>query len=354
MKVRDAILKLGNYAPPLEGRNPNDYLLLDFNESPVPPPLHVIDALVEFIQDNRLQTYPSYGGFLEQLAGYAQVPANQLILTNGSDQAIDIILRALLNEGDEMILAKPGFAMFFQVAGTLGVRVVSPEYRSDMSFPYEEIADAVTPQTRLIVVINPNNPTGTLVSAEQIRKLLETFPEIAVLVDEAYFEFTRQSSSNLLTDHENLIITRTFSKALALPSLRLGYAIARKSFIEHLYKIRGPYDVNMIALVAARAQFAHPQPWQRIVREIICEAKPTLERFFEARGVAYFKGAANFMLVAPDEVEAAIDYLKAHKILVRPMRPPIAHTFRMSIGTSSQTRQFIETFTDFLNNHHSH
>ena len=354
MKVRDAILKLGSYTPPLKGRNPNNYLLLDFNESPVPPPSHVIDALVEFIEDNRLQAYPSYGDFLEQLAAYAQVSSNQLILTNGSDQAIDIILRALLNEGDEMILAKPGFAIFFQFAGTLGARVISPEFRSDMGFPSEEIVNAVTPQTRLIVVINPNNPTGTLVNVEYIQHLLESFPEIAVLVDEAYFEFTLQTCSRLLEDHENLIITRTFSKAFALPSLRLGYAIAHKSFIEHLYKIRGPYDVNMIALVAARAQLIHPQPWQQIIREIMREAKPSLERFFEEQGITCFKGAANFMLVAPDNVAAAIDYLKAHKILVRPMHPPIAHTFRMSIGTLLQTRQFIEIFTDFLNNNHTY
>ena len=354
MKVRDAILKLGSYNPPLEGRNPNKYLLLDFNESPVPPPSHVIDTLVEFIQDNRLQAYPSYGDFLEQLAAYAKVPVNQLILTNGSDQAIDIILRALLNESEEMILAKPGFAIFFQVAGTLGANVISPKFRSDMSFPYEEIFNAVTPRTRLIVVINPNNPTGTLVSAEQIQNLLKSFPDIGILVDEAYFEFSQQTCSNLLEDHKNLIITRTFSKAFALPSLRLGYAIAHKSFIEHLYKIRGPYDINMIALEAARAQLAHPQPWQRIIREIMCEAKPVLESFFEAQGIAYFKGTANFMLVAPKNVEAAIDYLKAHNILVRPMRPPIAHTFRMSIGTLSQTRQFIDTFTDFLENNQFH
>lgn len=349
MKIREAILKLGTYRPPLEERNPQDYLLLDFNESPLPPSPQVQQALMDYIQTGRLQTYPAYGTFLEQLGEYAQVPPQQLILTNGSDQAIDIILRALLNEGDEMVIAQPGFAMFFQVAGTLGTKVISPQYEADLGFPFAAIVAAVTPQTRLLVVINPNNPTGTSVSQEQIEILLKTFPEIAILIDEAYFEFTQQTVVPLLHNYPNLIIIRTFSKAFAIPSLRLGYAIAQPDFIEQLYKIRGPYDVNMLALVAARSQLQHPTAWQAMVQEVMLEAKPLLEHFFEKQGVSFYKGDANFMLVAPDDVEGAMQFLKDHRILVRPMRPPIAHTFRVSVGTLPQIQHFIQVYSDYLN-----
>lgn len=349
MKIRESILKLGNYTPPLEGRNPHDFLLMDFNESPLPPPAHVIEALLGYIQDNRLQTYPAYGDFLEQLGAYVGIAPDHLILTNGSDQAIDISLRALLNEGDEMVMAKPGFAMFSQIAGTLGAQVISPHYRHDMSFPFEEIVDAVTPQTNLIVVINPNNPTGTSASIEQIRMLLKTFPETAVLVDEAYFEFTQQTCLSLLPEYPNLIVTRTFSKAFAIPSLRLGYAIAHPSFIEHLYKIRGPYDVNMVSLVAAQAQLKRPEKWQKMIREIMTEAKPRLEQFFVEEGVRFYRGDANFMLVEPDNTKEAIQFLKEKKILVRPMHSPIAQTFRLSLGTLEQTQYFIKTYAEYLN-----
>ncbi len=348
MKIRQPILQLGTYSPPLEGRDPNDYLLMDFNESPLPPPPHVIEALVTFIQSNRLQAYPSYGDFLEKLGEYTQMPPDHLILTNGSDQAIDIILRALLGEGDQMILAKPGFSMFFQVAGTLGAECISPQYRADMSFPFEEIMEAFTPQTRLIVIITPNNPTGTSASLEQIRTILQTHEDTAVLVDEAYFEFTGQTCTPLIKEHPNLIVIRTFSKAFAIPSLRLGYAIAQPSFIEHLYKIRGPYDVNMISLIAGLAQLEQPEPWQKIVREIVTEAKPTLEQFFQENGVKFYKGDANFMLVVPDDVHAAIDFLKQNKVLVRPMRPPIEHMFRLSVGTMPGTKRFMEVYAKYL------
>ncbi|MBF0288931.1 MAG: histidinol-phosphate aminotransferase family protein [SAR324 cluster bacterium] len=348
MKIRKPILQLGTYSPPLEGRDPNDYLLMDFNESPLPPPAHVIEALITFIQSNRLQTYPSYGDFLEKLGKYTEVPSDHLILTNGSDQAIDIILRALLGEGDQMILAKPGFSMFFQVAGTLGAKCISPQYHEDMSFPFHEIMEAVTSQTRLIVIITPNNPTGTSASLEQIKTILQTYPKTAVLVDEAYFEFTGQTCVSLLKEHPNLIVIRTFSKAFAIPSLRLGYAVAHPFFIEHLYKIRGPYDVNMLSLVAALEQLKNPGPWQEIVREVITEAKPALEQFFREHEVEFHKGDANFMLVVPDDVNAAVGFLKQNKILVRPMRPPIENMFRLSVGTLDGAKRFMEVYAKYL------
>ncbi|MBF0277181.1 MAG: histidinol-phosphate aminotransferase family protein [SAR324 cluster bacterium] len=348
MKIRESILKLGNYKPPLEGRNPKDFLLMDFNESPLPPPAHVIEALVKYIQDNRLQTYPAYGDFLALLGDYVAIDPGHLMLTNGSDQGIDISLRALLNEGDEMLMAQPGFAMFFQIAGTLGARIVSPQYRSDMSFPFEEIMEAVNPRTRLVVVINPNNPTGTSASLDQIRILLESFPETAILVDEAYFEFTQHTCLSLLSEHQNLIIVRTFSKAFAIPSLRLGYVIAHPSFIGQLYKIRGPYDVNMVSLVAARAQLEQPAKWQTMIQEIMEEAKPMLEQFFKEQGIRFYPGEANFMLVEPDNVKEVIEFLKNRKILVRPMRAPIAQTFRVSLGMTEQTQCFIDAYSDYL------
>jgi len=352
MKIRESILKLGKYSPPLEGRNPENYLLLDFNESPLPPPPHVIEALVHFIQSDQLGIYPSYGDILKILANYVKVEPENLILTNGSDQAIDIILRALLNEGDDMVMAKPGFAMFFQVAGTLGVHCISPEYRKDMSFPYEEILESVTPQSRLIVIINPNNPTGTSAKLEQIETLLKSFPDIAVLVDEAYFEFTEETCVSLLSNYDNLIIIRTFSKALAIPSLRLGYAIAHTSFIDHLYKIRGPYDVNMLSIIAAKAQLTDSNGWRERTHEIMKIAKPALELFFNNNQVKYYKGDANFMLIEPNNVEEAIEVLKQNKILVRPMKPPISQTFRLSVSILKDCQTFMNVYKNYLEQCH--
>ncbi|MGK5094479.1 histidinol-phosphate transaminase [Deltaproteobacteria bacterium TL4] len=349
MKIRKTIAQLSTYKPPLEGRNPKEFILMDFNESPLALPPHVVDRLMAYLQQNHLHIYPSYGDFLNLLGRYVNVSPDSLILCNGSDQAIDIILRCVLEDGDEMVLAKPGFSMFFQIAGTLGAKMVSPFYNEDMSFPFEAIQSAVSSQTRLLVIINPNNPTGTSASLEQIEYFLKTYPELPVLVDEAYFEFTQKSCVSLLPQYSNLIITRTFSKAFAMPSLRLGYAIGAPEFIQHLYKIRGPYDVNMMALIAATAQLENPEPWKAVVDEVMLKAKPELEQFFKAYGVTYFPGNAHYMLVVPKgDIQTAITFLKQKGILVRPMAPPIAHTFRMNVGTVSSTRQFIQIYKSFL------
>lgn len=348
MKIRNAIQNMFAYHPPLEGRNPNDYILLDFNESPVPPPQEVLDALTEFFQSGRVHVYPAYGDFLERLAQHCGRRPEQLILTNGSDQGIDIVLRAVLEAGDSMLLAKPGFAMFTQVAATLGVEVISPLYLPDMSYPFQAMLQSVRTDTEMIVIINPNNPTGSSITQDQLRQVLQTFPDKAVVVDEAYSEFTGITCLNLIDEYENLIVLKTFSKAFAIPSLRLGYVAANAGFIEQLYKIRGPYDVNMAALVAAEAVLNHPDVVQSVIDELMQKSKPLIESWFQQKGVTYFHGDANFMLVVPENVKQAIAFLKDNGILVRPMKPPIDHTFRMSLGTVKQMRQFINVFEKFL------
>lgn len=348
MKVREAIARIGFYEPPLEGREGEELLLLDFNESTQPPPKGVTDAMVRFLQQGSVNRYPAYSALTEKLAGYAGVSPEQIVLTNGSDQAIDIVLRSLLEPGDEMVFARPGFAMFTQVAGTLGAATVEIPYLPDMGFPYREMAAAVTGKTRLIVLINPNNPTGTAIESGQIEALLTRFPEVPVLVDEAYFEFTGATSVPLLARHDNLVILRTFSKAFAVAGLRLGYALAGPAFVRELHKIRGPYDVNALAVRGAEALLEHLDDLRLYTEEVMTRAKPMVEAFFAENGVAFFPGAANFMLVKPRDAKGACEFLLRRKVLVRPQKRPIEDTFRLSVGTVADMRRFIKVFAEYL------
>ena len=347
IKVRSAIYKMDLYNPPLENRNPEDYLLMDFNEPPLSPPQDTIKKIVELLK-NRIHSYPIYGDFLEILAEYVGVLPENLLLTNGSDQAVDVIMRCILESGDEVKMVQPGFPMFRQVAATLGVFVDGPQFSPDFLFPHEEFKSSITKKTRLIVVINPNNPTGTSVSQEQIEDLLKSFPDIPVMVDEAYFEFTKKTSVSFLSNFQNLIIIRTFSKALGLPGLRLGYVIARPDFIVHLKKIRGPYDVNIVAILVAREQLRHPENWQCVVRHLLEKSKPALIKFFDSNHVKYYLSEANFLLVEPKDALVAINYLKENKILVRQMSPPISHTFRMSLRMMPDMKHFMEVYSRYL------
>ncbi|MDH4249327.1 MAG: histidinol-phosphate aminotransferase family protein [Deltaproteobacteria bacterium] len=349
MKVRKAISDLDLYAPPIEQRAQQDYLLLDFNESTQPPSESIKRALAQYAERGRLQMYPSYGGFLEKLAAYTGARTDQLLITNGSDSAIQVILHALLDPGDEMIFPKPGFAVIESCALTQGAKVISPLFEGpEMRFPFEGIKAAVTPRTRVIVVISPNNPTGTSPEPGDIEALLHSFPDVAVMVDEAYFEFSGHTCLGLLARYDNLVITRTFSKAFALAGLRLGYAISNPGFIRELEKIRIPYDVNSLAVVAAEAALDDPAPWRGYVAEVMLKAKPSVERFLKEHGVFFVPSQTNFLLIRPDSAAEACQFLESHGILVRPQKKPIADMFRMSIGTMPDMQRFMQVFSTYL------
>ena len=348
MRIRSAIANMGIYKPPLEGRNPKEYLLMDFNESPEPPPPSVGRALQDYLVEGNLHVYPHYGSFCEELGQYVGVTAAQLLLTNGSDQGIDVILRSMLDPGTNLVIAIPGFTMFKQTVDTIGADFIGVPYPADFAFPYEKVRQAVNLNTRVIVVINPNNPTGTSAPLEQVEALLKEFPDCAVLVDEAYYEFTGQTCLHLLNQYPNLVVLRTFSKAFAIPALRLGYVVAKEEFINELLKIRGPYDVNMAAIVAARALLQDPQPWKELVRHLMKEVKPTLENFFQENEIKFYPGEANFMLVEPKGgAGLAVNYLKDQGILVRPMRPPLEKCFRINMRSIGETEKFMSVFKSY-------
>jgi histidinol-phosphate aminotransferase len=349
IQAKRHIAGMSTYKPPWSNIDRSGFLRLDLNENTLSPPGHVKSAMKKYIDDNRIQMYPDYQNFLPKLSKYADVDAEQLILTNGSDQAIEIVLRAFLGMNDEMVMAQPGFPMFTQIAGVIGAKVIGVPYNPDMSFPYKKYFEAITRETKLAVIINPDNPTGASISISGIEDVLKLRDDLPALVDEAYFEFTSETAMHFLKAYPNLIILRTFSKAFAMAGLRLGYIIANPDIISQFYKIRGPFDVNSCALTAAGAQLDFDREWKRFVNETMTVSKPYLETFFKKNNVSYYPGAANFMLVQPADRNNAVDYLKKNGILVRPMTAPcIENTFRMNIGTLEQTKHFAHIYKRYI------
>jgi len=348
MKLKPQLKSMHAFQPPWQALDRRDYLRFDLGECTQPVPQHVRAALNELAHDG-LQLYPDYTAFMPKLAGYVGVDETQLLITNGSDQAISLLLRALLGEGDALLMAQPGFPIFMQAAALQGACVNNIPYCADLSFAEDAFLAAV-PDADVIVLINPNNPTGTALSLAQIEAVLQRAgPNKAVIVDEAYYEFTGITAVGLLDEYPNLIITRTFSKAFALASLRLGYIVADAALIHEFAKIRPPFDVNSAAVTAAAAQLEQPEYWQTYLREVMTVSKPLVQRFFADNQVRFYPGAAHFFLVEPDDRDAVVEHLKARKILVFPMRAPgIATTFRMSVGTERETRRFIEAYQAYL------
>ena len=350
LKVQDHIAALSTYKPPWSHLDRTAYLRFDLNENTLPLPACVKQALKDFIDRDLIPLYPDYAAFLPQLARYTHAAPEQLMVSNGSDQAIEVVLRSFLGKGDELVMAQPGFPMFNQIAGVIGAKVVGIPYDAELCFPRRDYLAAITPATKLAVLVNPDNPTGAAVSLEIIEEVLQQRRDLPVLVDEAYFEFTGSTAQGLLAHYDNLIILRTFSKAFALGGLRLGYSIAHPALTAELHKVRGPFDVNSCAIVAAAAQLNDPsEEWQRFPQETMQESKPYIESFFRANGVKYYPGAAHFMLVEPADRDGSVRYLKEHGILVRPMlAPAIKTTFRLNVGSLAQTKLFAEVYAAYL------
>ena len=350
-KFRENITKMSPYKPPLEGRASRGYLLLDFNEMTIEPSPKVKQALKEFVDSGRLQVYPEYGDLDSRVAQYAQVKPSQVMVTNGSDQGIDVIFRAFVEKGDKVIIPTPSFAMFYQSAAIQGAEILEPSYKEDLSFPIKEVLDLIDSETRLIVLCNPNNPTGTVISMENVSKILKKAQDnnTAVLHDEAYFEFSGITARDLIQDFDNLFITRTLAKQFGIAAVRPGYVISQEQNIKELLKIRGPYDVNMFAKVAIDAALDDVDYAMSYIKEIMEESKPKIEEFFKENNVKYWPGAANFLLVKPADSQKAIEVLESEGILVRPRKGPnIEGTVRVSIGTLKDTERFITAFSKVL------
>lgn len=347
--VQPNLARLSAYVPPWVGIDRAKYLRLDLNECTQPLPPVVVEQLARYIREKGVQSYPDYTDFLPQLSAYCGLPTNHLLLTNGSDEGIVCILRALLAPGDSMVIARPEFAMFGRLAEMLGVKIIGVPYGPAFEYPYQAFDEAIPRDAGLIVIINPNNPTGTPVALDYVKKVLREHPDTPVLVDEAYYEYTGCTAVEFLAEHENLILLRTFSKAFAMAGLRLGYVMARPEFIAELKKVRGPFDVNCLALQAAGGQLAHPETRQAHLAEVMNVSKPFTEEMLRSCGIEFVPGAANFLLAAPPDRDRMVAYLKSRGILVFPMRAPrLEKMVRMSFGTLAEMQTVRDALTRFV------
>ncbi|MRI33002.1 histidinol-phosphate aminotransferase [Endozoicomonas sp. OPT23] len=343
------IAEMGAYKPPLDGRDPHEHLLLDFNERTLPVCPTVKQAMIDYIQDDRLQCYPSYGNITSRIADYCNVQTSQVMITNGSDQGIDLIIRSACREGNEAIIPGPTFAMYHQVAKVENLNIIEPSYSKDKGFPKSEVLAAITDKTRLIVIANPNNPSGTEVPREDILAIAKAAPEAAILVDECYFEYTQQTVADVVDQYPNLLVTRTFSKTWGLPSVRFGYVISNAENINTLLNVRGPYDINQLAVVAIEAALANPGYTEQYVKEVMEVSKPMFEEFLDQQGIEYWPSVANFVWMFPEKPEELEQYLRRNGVLVRPKTDESSRVgLRINFGSKYQTENLIKLISLFL------
>jgi histidinol-phosphate aminotransferase len=327
------------YSPPSAGREGK--LRLDFNENTVGCSPKVIECLGKYMTAEALSIYPEYVETLPRLAAFFGVAPEEFTLTNGTDEAIQLLVNTFVNSGDEVLLMRPSYAMYRFYAQVAGARVREIDYREDLGFPLDRLLEAIGPATRAILLANPNNPTGTAICREEIAQILDTARDAAVLMDEAYFEFCGITALDWIRQRPNLFVSRTFSKAYGMAAMRCGCLFSNAENVQWLRKAQSPYSVNMLAAVAACAAVEDREYRAKYVEEVL-QARQTAREGLERLGIRCFETAGNFILFHAGERAIPIrDALRESGVLVRDRSYEIPGCVRVTIGTGAQIERFL-------------
>ena len=314
LEARPAVSKLKQYQPPLGDRSG---LRLDFNENTGGCSPRVMECLRQ-LQPEQLACYPERLPVEGKVASFFGLQADQVLLTNGVDEAIHLVCETYLEPQDDAVIVVPTFAMYQICAAATGAQVISIPAEEDFSFPMSRLlVHATSPKTRLIAIANPNNPTGAAASVDDLLLIARSAPQAAVLVDEAYFEFHGESLLEHAGPIPNLFIARTFSKAYGMAGFRIGMLAGAAGQVQSLRRACSPYNVNGVALACLPAALAD----QEYVRQYVAEVRSSRSRLqgeFAALGVPFWPSQANFVLARIGARHADfVRGMKARGILVR-------------------------------------
>lgn len=337
---RRAILSMGAEHGLREGRE--GFLRLDCNENTVGCSPRVRQALARLTRQ-QVAMYPEYEAARRRLARHFGVQPAELTLSNGADESLRLIFDAFVERGDRILLVHPTFTMYYLYAALFAARIEKLHYDAQMRFPLEDVLGALRRSPRVFFLANPNNPTGTLVSAAEIRRVLEAATRTLVVVDEAYFEFSGVTVLPWIRRFPQLVVVRTFSKAFGMAGLRLGCLMACRETTTAFRAAQPPFPVNTAALVAARAAVADARFAHTYVREVL-RARRELENGLNRLGVRAFPSAGNFLLVdfgpqAPRILRA----LARRDILLRDRAPDFSRVgpVRITVGTRPQMARLL-------------
>ena len=336
---KESIKNMEPYADPGVGRM--DALRLDFNENLLGASPKVLEALMK-VSREEYGCYPEYQELNTALSEVLGVAKESLIATNGSDEAIRAIFDTYVEKGDEVILLTPSYSMYKLYAQVAGAKIVWVSYcLKDFSFPIDEVLNAIGPNTRLIALANPNNPTGTLIEREHLLRIVEANPKMAVLIDEAYGPYAKQTNIDLANRYSNVFVTQTFSKAHGLAGLRIGCLVSAKENIAMISKVLSPaYSVGCLAVTAAIAAMGDKAYVDLYVDEIIA-ARELFTQAITSFGFQVINSHANFVLVRfgewADKVKSA---LAEQKILVRE-RSDLKGLLRITIGPRERMQRVL-------------
>ena len=353
--ARPEVEGLQAYSAPLEGRR--GLLRLDFNENTVGPSPKVVEA-IRAIPADHYAIYPEYDGLREAVAtnladrsggrpGLAHsLTSDHVGLFNGVDAALHAVFHAYGASGDRLLTTSPTFGYYTPCAQMQGMAIEAIPYQgADFAFPLDQLRAALLGRApRLLLICNPNNPTGTRLEPELILELAAAAPQTLVVVDELYEAFTGDSLMPLVDfeRHPNLLVLRSLAKTAGLAGLRMGFAIGDPGVVDRVSRVSGPYDINSFAVTAALVALADQSYVDAYVQQV-GQARDWLVNQCVAAGVRHHAAGGNYLLLWPKQGPALVEArLREAGILVRSMdgKPLISGSLRVSIGTIEQMQRF--------------
>jgi len=352
LRARNAVATMKEYHPPLSGRTG---LRLDFNENTLSCSPRVAAKLLE-ISGDKLTIYPERQPIEALVAEHLGLPKQQVLLTNGVDEAIHLVCETYLEPGDEVLIVVPTFSMYEIYALSTGAKVITIQAEPEEEFrvPIDKVLAAIGPQTRLIALATPNNPTGGVVSTNDIIRILEAGPQAAILIDEAYFHFHGETVLGEITRYLNLFVARTFSKAYGLAGLRVGILAGSAEQMKMVRKVSSPYNVNEVALLCLPEALADQEFVADYVAQIT-QGRARLEKELSRLGIRFWQSQANFVLTKiGDKRVEFVQAMRRRGILVRDRNsdPGCAGCVRITIGTEEQMDRLLAALHETLEEIH--
>ncbi len=322
------------------------------NENPLGPSPKAVEAVSKALSG--LHRYPDGSCYYlkERLSPMLGVPHEMITFGNGSNEIIELLVRAYIRPGDEAIMGNPSFAVYpIAVKAVGGVSIEVP--LKDMRHDLPAMASKITKKTRVIFIANPNNPTGTMVSGEEFREFMKSVPEdVIVCMDEAYYEFVTDpgfpDSLSYVKEGAPVLVLRTFSKIYGLAGLRVGYGVANAGIMDYMNRVRQPFNVNSLAQVAAMAALEDRDHLEK-TRKNNSEGLKSLLGSLRGMGYECVDTEANFFLVKVGDGKGVYDALLKKGVIVRPMASyNLPEYIRITVGLPEENKRFLNSFREVV------
>ena len=347
-KALDRIRAAVRSMPAYHDAHPNVELKLDQNENPYDFPAELkrktVEAALTAPWDRYFPARPAE--LVSGLSALADWPAEGIIVGNGSNELLMATLVATAAAGGRVLTIQPSFLLYTRLSQLYGAEPVTVSLDDDLGFDAARIRQEITrTDPALVIICSPNNPTGSSIAANDLAAVLNGFSGIA-LVDEAYHEFSGGSFRSFLDRFDNLLLLRTFSKAMSLAGMRIGYLLGQAPLVSEIAKARLPFTLNPVSCQAALTTLAHQATFGERVKTIIDERERLMALLKQMHGITVYPSSANFILLKSPRADAVLAALLERGVLVRRLRghPLLEDTLRVSVGTPEENDRFVVEF----------